>query len=424
MRSFPSIPPERRSEALALTRDAWRRSMAAVRRTPSLLAISLLIGASLWVFVTDVENPTVVDTFPSPILVEPVNVGDDLAVANQLPAVQVRVAAPADRWDRLSSANFHAFVNLRDFDARSQEVVVQVEVEGITGIRVVDIEPRTVVVNLEDLVTAEVPVNARVIGTLPLGYELEEAAPEVARVTARGPESLVALVAEAVASVNVTGLTVGVNQTVPLQPQGAGGAEIRGVRLDPPSVRVAVDIAQRTLVRTVPLSVDVIGEPDSGYRVSGVSISPSAIQVQGTIDLLQRLDGVRLPSVNISGARSDVARSVAIPLPSGVDFVGRDRATISVEIEPIRGRVRTAAALVAEGLPDDRSITFGEQNVTMVLEGSLPELNVIIGNIEAVVDVSDLGVGTFEVPVSIPLPDGVEIVSMQPESVTVTISQP
>jgi YbbR domain-containing protein len=128
--------------------------------------------------------------------------------------------------------------------------------------------------------------------------------------------------------------------------------------------------------------------------------------------------------VNISGARSDVVRSVAIPLPSGVEFVGRDRATISVEIEPLRGRVRTAAALAAEGLPDNRSINFAEPNVTIVLEGSLPELNAIVGDLEALVDVSELGVGTFEVPILVPLPEGVSIVSMQPESVTVTISEP
>lgn len=422
MRSFPSIPPERRNEALLLARDAWRRTVAIVRRTPGLLAISLLIGFALWVFVTDVENPTVVDTLPSPILVEAVNVGEDLAVANQLPAIQVQIAAPADRWERLTAANFRAFVDLRDFDARSQEVVVQVEVEGVTGVRVVETDPQTIVVNLEDLITAEVPVSARVIGTLPLGYELEEATPAVERVTVRGPESLVALVAEAVASVNVTGLTVGVDQTVPLQPQGAGGAEIRGVRLDPPSMRVSVDIVQRTLARTVPLTVEVVGEPDPGYRVTGVTISPSTTEVQGTIDALQQLDGVRLPSVNISGARSEVVRSVAIPVPPGVEFIGRDRATITVDIEPIWGRVRVDTSLGSEGLAAGQSARFSESNVSVVLEGSLPLLNRIVDELEAVVDLSGLSPGTHEVPVTIPLPEGIEITSLQPDNITVTIS--
>ncbi|MEX2032175.1 MAG: hypothetical protein WEA81_04855, partial [Dehalococcoidia bacterium] len=130
-----------RAEALELARNAWRRSSGSVRRTPGLLVLAFLLGVSLWVFVTDTENPTVVEFFPQPIQVESVNVGDTLAVANQLPAISVRVSAPTDRWEELTSANFRAVVDLNGFDARAQEVPIQVEVIGIGGVRVVDTDP-------------------------------------------------------------------------------------------------------------------------------------------------------------------------------------------------------------------------------------------------------------------------------------------
>ncbi|MDA1010526.1 MAG: CdaR family protein, partial [Chloroflexi bacterium] len=183
--------------------------------------LSGLLAISLWVFVTDTENPTIVDQFPQPIPVEAVNVADNLAVANQLPAVSVRVSAPTDRWEDVSATNLRAFVDLNRFDARAQEVPVQVEVSGLGGVRVVDVEPRVITVNLEDLVTRLVPVDARAIGSLPIGYELGAMDLGATAVTVSGPESLVARVAEAAADVNVTGLTVNLEQTVTLKPLGA-----------------------------------------------------------------------------------------------------------------------------------------------------------------------------------------------------------
>src|SRR5690606_30838090 len=125
----------------------------------------------------------------------------------------------------------------------------------------------------------------------------ESLAPVITDVTVTGPESLVALVSEAAADVPVTGLTVGLEQTVALKPLGAGGAEIRGVRIDPATVRVNLAITQSTIVRTVPLTVEVVGSPAPGYRVSAVSTTPSAVQVQGPIQALQSVDAIALPSV-------------------------------------------------------------------------------------------------------------------------------
>lgn len=419
---LPGPDRQRRAEALELARDAWRRAKAAVRRTPGLFLVSLLLGVSLWVFVTDTENPTIVDFFPQPITVEAVNVSESLAVANQLATVNVRISAPSDRWEDLTAANIRAYVDLKDFGARSQDVPILVEVQGISGIRVLDIEPRSITVNLEDLVTRNVPVRARTVGSLPTGYELGNMAPATTLVQVSGPESLVALVSEAAADVNVTGLTVGVEQGVTLKPLGDGGAEVRGVRLEPDTVRVAVEINQSTLVRTLPLTVEIVGNPDPGFRVSSVVTSPAAILVQGPIEALQQIDSIALPSVNVNAARTDIVRSVAIPLPPGLSFVDRERATVTVSIAPMSGSFRLSLAVATEGLASGASATVTPGNIEVVLEGPLPVLNALgTADVRATVDLIGR-VGTVTVPVSITVPEGVTIASVQPQSVAVTIS--
>jgi len=415
-----------RREALALAGAGWRRLRALVRRTPGLALLSLLLAVALWYFVTDTENPTLVDVYPSPVSVEPVNVTEALAVANQLPAVQVRISAPADRWERLTPANFKAVVDLNGFGARSQEVPVRVEVEGVRGVRVIDVQPRTIIVNLEDLATRQVSVVARAVGSPPLGYQIGAVTPQTASARVSGPESLVALIDQAVADVNVTGLTVNVQQNIVLKAVGTGGAEIRGVRLEPANVPVNVEVIQTTIVRTVPLAVDVAGEPDPGYAVSRVASSPSAIQVQGPIEVLQQIDRIRLPAVSVAGARSDVVRSVQIPLPAGLSYVDRDRATVTVTVTPAAGSRRTTLAVeVLNVAPGRVGRVSGSGSVDVIIEGPLPVLNATaVSELRATVDAAGAALGTLTLQVNVRTPEGVTVKSVQPATVTVTIGAP
>ncbi|MCA9847630.1 MAG: hypothetical protein KC461_12540 [Dehalococcoidia bacterium] len=414
----------RRDELVELGRDSWRRMIGSFRRTPGLFLLSLLLAVSLWVFVTDTENPTVVDYFPQPIQVEAVNVRESLGVANQLPTINVRVSAPTDQWEDLSVANFRAFVDLNGFDARAQEVPVQVEISGVRGARVVETDPRNITVNLEDLVSKTVSVETRAVGSLPIGYELGEVTPAQPSVTVTGPESLVELVAEAAADVNVTGLTVSVEQTVSLKPLGAGGSEIRGVRIEPTTVRVALEVNQSTIVRTVPLTVEVSGTPAPGFRVTSVSIAPPAVQVQGALESAQQVDSISLAPVNVNGARSDIVRSVAIPLPDNLQFVNEERATITVTIEAVQGSIRTTTAPVGINLSGSLQATFDPGTVEVELVGPLPVLNALSpAEFAAEVDLAGLQPGTYTLPVQVRVPEGVVVESMQPETVAVTISQ-
>ena len=413
----------RAAEALELAREVYRRVVGIVRRTPGLLALSFVLGISLWVFVADAENPTVVDAFPSPITVEAVNVGDALAVANQLPGITVRVSTASDRWQRLSAANFRAIVDLNGLGARSQDVPVHVEVVDVNGVRVVDTNPRVVTVNLENQVTNKVPVTTRAVGQLPIGYELGTMAPATNTVTVRGPESLVALVSEAVAEINVTGLTAGVEPGVQLKAVGAGGGEIRGVRIEPATLKVGVQVIQSTIVRTVPLTVDLTGTPDTGFRVSSVTTSPTTVQIQGSVQALQVIDRITLPAVDVNGARADIARSLAIPLPAGVTSLGVPRATVTVTIAQIAGAQRTTFALQAINVPAGLSARFTSPTIEVVLNGPIPALNALLpDDVRVTVDIGGRGRGTYTLPVRVQPPDGITVGFVLATTVEVTIS--
>ena len=416
----------RPGEALEIALNLWRRGRGAVRRTPGLLMLSFLIGTVLWFFVTETENPTRVDLFPASITVEAVNVASSLAVANNLGSVQVRVAAAEDRWERLTSANFRAFVDLNGIGAREQRVPVTVDVDGISGVRVVEVIPGTVVVNLEDFVTREVPVVTRMVGTVPLGYEVVGTTPARASVEVFGPSSLVSLVEEAVADVNVTGLTVPLEQVVDLIPRAGGGGDIRGVRLDPPSVAISIEVTQTTLVRTLPLEATIVGEPARGYRVTSVEASPSTATVHGTIEALQTLQTLQLSPVDIGGAtEGPLSERAEIQLPPGVTLAEPVTSTVNVNVAAIEGSLLLSVAPRAVGVEEGLTARFEHSQVIVQLQGPQPLLNAITAaDVSVTVDVSGRGEGTVMLPVSVQVPDRIAVVAVQPASLSVTLEAP
>ncbi|MDA0353735.1 MAG: CdaR family protein [Chloroflexi bacterium] len=412
-------------DAWELTVDAWQRSVRTIRNTPSLLMLSGLLGVSLWIFVTEEQNPTLVDELTAPILVQSVNVETGLAVANQLPSVQIVLAAPQERWDDIAAGlgAFTAFVDLNGLTGREQQVQVQIDIEGIRGVRVVEIIPERVTVNLEDLTSVEVPVRVRAVGPLPLGYEQGETTVNQRSVIVTGPASLVSRVSDAVADINVTGLNLGIEQTVTIVPRGAGGGEIRGVTLEPSTARVGVEIRQSTLVRTLPFRIEVKGAPAPGFRIANLVISPATITVEGTLETLQQVDSIDLGEVDVTGERTDVTRAITVELPPGLSVTERRVVTVVVQIAPIDGDFSFAIVPTLVGVGSGLTATLSEPTVELILNGPLPLLNELTTeDLQVTLDLTGLGVGTHEVPATTTTPEGVIVTSLQPETVSVTLA--
>lgn len=416
---------DRLHEALDISREALLRSWRTMRSTPGLFLLSLLLGGALWVFVTEEENPTRIDSLPAPITVQVFNVEPGLAVANQLPAIEVRLAAPDERWEDIAAGagSFSAFIDLNGLTERAQEVRIQVEIAGLRGVRVVETIPETIIVNLEDLTSIDVPVRVRPVGTMPLGYELGSTSAELQTVTVSGPESLVIRVSDAVADVKVAGLTLPVDQTVSLVPRGAGGGEIRGVTLETPALRVSVDIRQSTLAKALPLHARTDNSPAIGYRVSSVVVSPATISVEGTLEELQQFDSLDLEPLDIRGAQTDVTRAIAIELPEGLNSDDALFATVVVQISPIDGTVTLEVTPQFVNLLDGLEASPDLPTVSVTVAGPLPVLNTLTADdIILTVDVEGLGAGAYDLEPSLDLPEGVMQDTLRPETVSVTLT--
>ncbi len=402
----------------------WGRAFATVRRTPRLLALSVILGIALWVFVTEDEDPSIAGVFPSQIQVTFVNVGPDLAVANNLGTVDLRIEASQERWESLTASNFEATVNLAGLTAREQSVPVRVEVSGTRGVRILAVEPPSITVNLEPVVSRIIPVEPRLLGAPPSGFEIVQTVPERVTVEISGPESLVELAERAVAEINVTGITVGFQQVAELVPRGASDGRIRGLSVQPSTVSVAVDVQKSTVSKTVPFTVELLGEPAQGYRVAGVTVSPTVVRIEGTLEVLQDLEQLRLGFVRLDGADGDIRLSLTATLPPDVAASAGASARVVVTVEPVLGTTVLTVVPEADGVPDDMVADLGDQVVTVVLEGPLPVLNGLEpGDVRAEVDVGALdGDESGFAEVAVIAPGNLTIREWRPALLSVTLT--
>ncbi|MGA7912588.1 MAG: CdaR family protein [Candidatus Dormiibacterota bacterium] len=94
---------------------------------------------------------------------------------------------------------------------------------------------------------------------------------------------------------------------------------VPNVSLDFPNVSVHIEAAPGSTSSTVPLiDSPPSNPPPSGYRVTGITITPQIVVISGEAAVLARIQSILLPPVDLTGRTSDATFQVAIPYRTGV----------------------------------------------------------------------------------------------------------
>ena len=299
---------------------------SSLRDNVGLAALSVVLGFALWIFVTDTENPTRSGVLPFDLPVDPVSVPGDLALAGLPVNVRVRVDVDEDVWDTLTAADFEATVDLDELQAGIYDLPVRVEPQtGRGSLRVREVIPETVEVDLKSLFSKSVSVSVSLEGTPPPGFEASAPEPDAETVLVTGTQDRVTLVSQAVAKLDLSGRTEDTQQAVRLEPRDSRGFLVDGVTLEPSIVTIMVDISQTEFSRALVVSPVVTGLPAAGYDVVGISADPTVTTVFGPQSFIGEAATIRTQPVDITGATEDVVVTVSLDLPADVSVSGGTR---------------------------------------------------------------------------------------------------
>src|SRR4051794_40589969 len=84
------------------------------------------------------------------------------------------------------------------------------------------------------------------------------------------------------------------------------------VRVNPSQVRLNLE---NTVSKTVPVVVQLEGDPAAGFELGNVSVSPSSVEVEGPESKMRTLETMPTAAVEVEGRRTNFAGAVDLDLP-------------------------------------------------------------------------------------------------------------
>ena len=361
-------------------------------------------------------------TYSGAIKVDPVGQPSGTVLLSPPPPVTlVRYFAPPDV--NPVAGTFIASVDLSDVDPQAGPTSVAVTVRSADPrITVLGSEPAFVSIRLEKLTSKSVPVRVA-LGPLASGLDLGETAVVPTSATVSGPESAVVQVAAVRADVVIDPGGLDFDADVPLIPVDGVGNAIRPIDVSPANARVTIPVYTDRQSRSLPVSPVVIGTPAAGFEISSVAVVPAVVTVEGDADQLAKLTQLDTKPVSVAGASSDLSVSVALDTPTGVVPLGSDSVRVTVTFRAVTATRTFSAGLRLVGAKPDLTYRLSTDSVLLTIGGSTADLDRLTGaTIVADLDVSQLGPGATDVPVTVALPTGLTLVASSPPNVTVEVA--
>ena len=267
-----------------------------------------------------------------------------------------------------------------------------------------------------------------ILRNVPEGLTTVRLVPEHARIVLSGANKellRLSLWGEPYAAIDLSGAEPDKTIRVPLSAANVVlprdvGVQVGEVR-DPKVLDLEIDRVGERKLAVLPVLTNRL-EP--GYHVLGEPrCVPDSVTVRGPARVVARLSSVRTAPLNLSGRRARIEASRAVDVARGVNVLAVPKEVrVIVEVE---GTLRTAIP----GVPVRVEREHGASAVTTVpavvsIEVSGPEHVVAAltpADASVVVDARGLPAGIHEIAPDVVLPEGVELLSMTPSKLTVTL---
>lgn len=369
--------------------------------------IALLFAIALWLVVVNIDDPTQTQSFTASINIENADYmsqqGQYFEVKDSNMTVTFKVSAKRSVMRNLSNTDFRATADMENIEEYDGVYRVPLDITATRYAGSINFEGKTkyMEVNVENLVTEQFPIRTTAAGEPAEGYAVGElkVSPNILKVT--GPESVISQIDRAVASIDVTGASSDLTDSVSPVVVDAQGNPVDTAKLTFNIDKVTVS-AVMLEVKNLTIELEPSGRVADGYEYTGVMINPTRIAVKGISAELNAAGSIKIPSerLDISGAQSDVVESIDINdyLPEGLELVDPTANMIEVtaKVEQIVAQTFTIPRenIVIQNVRSGYVASVEEDNITVTLKGLRRNLDALQGElIHGSVNLSGLSEG-------------------------------
>ena len=424
--------------------SVWLHRLQPKRLTQNLglKAIALLIAFLIWVFVTNSDNPVRTQLFSVPVTI--VN-EDSFAAVDKVVDIQGNGVVTVKVRERRSV--------ISQLARTGSDFYVEADLENITEMNTVpltiscgnaavtwdemEISPSSLKVTLEDKTEQTFAASVAASGTPATGFAVGTT--EILQgknIIIAGPQSLIGIIGQVTAPVSVAGMQADGSLSSTLRVYDKNGSEFsenqmkrlefkdsNGTLLSEHAVEVYVTLWE--VHSDVRVRVETAGTPAFGYRLLKVETLPETITLAGTAQAFEQIQDVLLADeiISVEGASENVTAEIdlteTVASNSELKFLADADPVVSATavLEKSGDVVVTIpiSEVEMENRPDKMRLVFTPADLLSVTVHAVDDMSLPPDGIEGIrarLDLSDCAQeGTYELPVEIELPEGLELSS-------------
>ncbi|MGG1637628.1 CdaR family protein [Paenibacillus sp. FSL K6-3182] len=400
----------------------------------SLKVISVIVGLLLWAIVhidPDTSPQTATSNIDTKTIEASVITADGLDTDKYVLTAMEPTVVRLDVQGRLtvlfnasSKDDYKVQVDLKGVKPGIQELPLTVKLPK--GITLVEMSPRTVTVQIEEIVTKPFEPQVIVEGKPADGY-IVGASTIVAPTTGVQvtlPKDDMSRIGAVTTEINIEGAdkTV-VNKKAKVIVYDVDGIEMTNAIVSPETLHVEVKVTPP--LKVLPLQVRYTGTLPEGLSL--VSVKPAIDKVtvygeQKQLDELQVYDGVVL---DLSKVKQTGTIRVKTELIDGIKAIDPAEVELNVVVAPVKNRTLTGLDVAIEGIANGLSAvirTPANGKFDLTVSGADPVLSTLkASDISIIANVEGLGVGTHVVTLQVDVPAYIQTVLADGQTLTVTI---
>ena len=405
-------------------------------RNPGLKIIAFVFAVLLWMIVANVDDPVARRTYSDiPVVFANDDIisqeGNVYQVLDEQ-SVSVVVSARGSVLQDIHSDDIVATADIKEMDTDTGLVPIQVTINNLSAgndYQSAEALPRNIRIQVEKTGKKVLSLSVDQTGEPRDGYVLGDMTVSPEQITITGPESRIEQIDQAVALIDVEGISRDSDVTAELRLYDAYGNQVSTNQLynnlGDDGITVHVEVLQK---KTVPVTFNVSGTPADGYRYVECTSEPESVQICGKSDVLREVDSIEVPAdvLNIDGASENMTETVDITpyLPDEVELYEESSGKISVTVVIEEEDTRTIDFMVSSiritNLSDDLQVSYEpDAEISLQFRGEQDLLDVLDISNAVSINLKDYKqAGTYNIPVEIDVPDGIEVVGEPTVSIT------
>lgn len=412
----------------------WNAFFGMVKNNFWMKIAAVGIAAILWFFVISQTNPPRIKEFQSiPVTftgVEQLKNKELTSLQNLSQIIQSATATVVASTNQLKYLEDDDISLIIDLSGVSGPGKYKIPIRGsISQGNVTSVSPSSITVDVENIVTSELPVDVQMVGNKKSSLYYGQPKLNKDTIQVSGARSKVAKYTKAVCYIDVGDMTGPITESNAVQILDANGNAIldKDIEGELPSVIVSMDVYPK---KEVPVdtqaAMNSISGVAEGYKIDGVVLDPATVELAGPAEVLDKITKVGLEKITLNNAMVDSSMQAAVIVPEGVVICEPNQVAATVKISMIvESKVYQAVDVRVKNLPNGLKCVLFPQSIDVSVTGSQKALGSITASrIIPFVDLTGLSVGTQTVVIQFEnTPDINAVLSPITNTVTVKLDK-